>query len=188
MVWTPCCLACCSMAAPEALSRFTIARTVTPPVTICWAIVCIFCASPPAFWMSNSTPASLKAASSFGRSWLSHRGEEVVSGRMTPTLPEASPPPPLLLLLLDESDPPPQAARAKTAVAARADVVRVRRRTLRGALPFRWGCREIPPHILAWTRLRPQPHFAPGCRTVTSALALDESAGLALWLPAGNLS
>src|SRR3954449_1813460 len=154
MVDTPCFLACCSIAAPDALSRLTIASTVTPPVIICCAMVCIFWASFWAFWMSYLTPAALKAASSFGRSWLSHRGEDVVSGRITPTLPEAWPPPPLLLLLLlDESDPPPQAARAKTAVAARAVVVRVRRRTMRGALPFRWGCREIPPHILAWTSL-----------------------------------
>src|SRR6476660_6230008 len=124
MVDTPCFLACCSLAAPEALSRLTIARTVTPPVIICWAIVCIFCASFCAFWMSYWTPASLNAASSFGRSWLSHRGDDVVSGRITPTFPEALPPPlllPLLLLLLFE---PPQAATVSRRAAERA-VVRV---------------------------------------------------------------
>src|SRR4051795_9963350 len=129
MVDTPCFLACCSIAAPEALSRFTIARTVTPPVIICWAIVCIFCASFWAFWMSYLTPAALNAASSFGRSWLSHRGEEVVSGRMTPTLPEASPPPPLLLPLLLLLSLPPQAAMLKTRAAEKA-VIRVRRRAM----------------------------------------------------------
>src|SRR5664279_37362 len=43
--------------------------------------------SPLAFWMSNSTPACLKAASRLGRSWVSHRAEDLVSGRMTPILP-----------------------------------------------------------------------------------------------------
>src|SRR4051795_11585753 len=131
------------MAAPEALSRLTIARTVTPLVTICCAIVCIFCGSPPAFWMSYFTPAALNADSSFGRSWLSQRGDDVVSGRITPTFPEACPPPLLLLALLELPEPPPQAARARTAAALIAVVVKVRRRTMRGTLPFRWGCREI---------------------------------------------
>src|SRR4051794_10769433 len=117
------------MAAPEALSRLTIARTVTPPVIICWAIVCIFCASFCAFWMSNLTPAALNAFSRFGRSWLSQRGEDVVSGRMTPILPEALPPPLLLPLLLLLSLLPPQAAMLKTVATARA-VVRVRRRAM----------------------------------------------------------
>src|ERR1700712_4634729 len=149
MVDTPCFLACDSIAAPEALSRLTIARTVTPPVIICWAMVCIFCASFCAFWMSYLTPAALKAASSFGRSWLSHRGEEVVSGRMTPTLPGALPPPLLLLPL-----PLPllsfelQAAREmlRTRGAARA-IIRERRRAMI-VLPFRWGYRGIRAAIL----------------------------------------
>src|SRR6476660_7740003 len=126
MVDTPCFLACCSIAAPEALSRLTIARTVTPPVIICWAMVCIFWA---AFWVSYLTPAALNADSSFGRSWLSQRGEDVVSGRMTPTFPEALPPPLLLLLLLLLPLLPPQAAMLKTVATARA-VVRVRRRAM----------------------------------------------------------
>src|SRR4051794_39739429 len=118
------------MAAPEAESRFTIARTVTPLVIICWAIVCICCASPCAFWMSKSTPAALKASESGGRSALSPRGDEVVSGRIPPPLPAAALPPPLLLPLpLLLSSLPPQAARPKTSVAARA-VMRVRRRAI----------------------------------------------------------
>src|SRR6476661_6261464 len=129
MVDTPCFLACFSIAAPDALSRLTIASTVTPPVIICWAMVCIFCASFWAFWMSYLTPAALNADSSFGRSWLSQRGEDVVSGRMTPTFPEALPPPLLLLLLLLLPLLPPQAAMLKTVATARA-VVRVRRRAM----------------------------------------------------------
>src|SRR4051812_48016085 len=120
------------MAAPDALSRLTIARTVTPPVIICWAMVCIFCGSFWAFWMSYLTPAFLKAASRFGRSALSHRGEEVVSGRITPILPEALPPlepelplplPPLPLL--------PQAVAPTSRAAERAVRVMMRRRAMR---------------------------------------------------------
>src|SRR5438309_10920282 len=103
-----------------------MARTVTPLVSICWAMVAIFCASPPAFWMSYWTPAFLKAASSCGRSCDSHRGDETVSGRITPILPEAALlppelllPEPLLLLLL-----PPQAATARSTAAETAVVVR----------------------------------------------------------------
>src|SRR4051812_35451726 len=148
MVDTPCFLACCSIAAPEALSRLTIASTVTPPVIICCAMVCIFWASFWAFWMSYLTPAALKAASSFGRSWLSHRGEDVVSGRITPTLPEALPPPPLLLPLLELSFPPPQAARVTTAATERAVVVRMRRRTMREPCHFVGVTEELVAHIL----------------------------------------
>ena len=54
------------------------------------AIWVIRSASPSAFWMSYSTPASSKAASSAGRSALSQRTEDSVSGRMTPILPAAS--------------------------------------------------------------------------------------------------
>src|SRR3954471_16966803 len=147
MVCTPCCLACFSIAAPEALSRLTMARTVTPPVIICCAMVCIFCASFCAFWMSYLTPADLNAASSFGRSWLSHRGEDVVSGRMTPTLPDAAPPP-LLLLELLELLPPPQAVSASKAAAVQA-VARVRRRTMIGPCHFVGDTEEKVAHILA---------------------------------------
>src|SRR4051812_31843902 len=66
--------------------------------------------------MSYSTPASLNAASRLGRSLASRRGEVVVSGRITPTLPSAFGVPPLLPSL-----PPslslPQAARAPNASA-----------------------------------------------------------------------
>nr|WP_284287311.1 hypothetical protein [Angustibacter aerolatus] len=96
---------------PLSLSRFTIARTVTPWVSIWSAIVCMRDASPSAFWMTASMPASLKAFSG-GRSADSHRADDFVSGRITPTLPLAAveppplPLPPLLLSL------PPQAVSA----------------------------------------------------------------------------
>src|SRR3954469_16438816 len=173
MVDTPCFLACCSIAAPEALSRLTIARTVTPPVIICWAMVCIFCLSFCAFWMSYLTPAALKAASSFGRSWLSHRGEEVVSGRMTPTLPEALPP--LLLLLplpLLSLEPQAASVRLKTIGAAR-PIIRVRRRAMI-VLPFRWGYRGIRAAHLARTPGVTASTPPTRCRTVTSGGPRDE--------------
>ena len=43
--------------------------------------------SPPAFWMSDSMPASSNAFCRLGRSLASQRGEVVASGRITPTLP-----------------------------------------------------------------------------------------------------
>src|SRR4051794_20888086 len=181
MVCTPCCLACCSIAAPEALSRLTIASTVTPLVIICWAIVCICCASPPAFWMSKSTPAALNADSSCGRSALSQRGDDVVSGRMTPTLPwlEALP-----LPLLPPLPPLPQAARPTTRPAARTVVIKVRRRAM-DLCPFlRWnsvvssGTCFARPHVTASTR-------PDRCTTVTWDEA-PTGPSAAVRLPAGN--
>jgi hypothetical protein len=69
--------------------------------------------------MSYWTPAALKAASRSGLSAVSQRAEDLVSGRMTPTLgvlpPLAAPlsPPPL-------SSPPPQAARMSVSAATAA--------------------------------------------------------------------
>ena len=111
-------------------------------------MVCIFCASFCAFWMSYWTPASLNAASSWGRSADSHRGEDLVSGRITPTLPLAAALlllPPLALLLPPLAVPllpllPPHAATVTRSVAERAVVVRMRRRAME-VLPFRRGYR-----------------------------------------------
>src|SRR3954451_20599912 len=77
-------------------------------------------------------PAASNAADSCGRPALSHRGDEVVSGRITPTLPAAWPPP---LLSLPPPPPPlsslpPHAATPSARVTARA-VMRVRRRAIR---------------------------------------------------------
>jgi len=89
MVLTPCEAAFSSMALPESESRLTIARTVTPDAIMLSAICVILSASPSAFWMSESTPAASNAAFSAGRSAVSQRTEDSVSGRMTPTLPLA---------------------------------------------------------------------------------------------------
>src|SRR6476469_8935349 len=105
MVDTPWLLALGSMAAPDAESRLTIARTVTPWVIIWSAMVCICDLSPLALSMTTSTPAALNAASRFGRSADSHRADDLVSGRMTPTLPALAALP--LLLLLELLPPPP---------------------------------------------------------------------------------
>src|SRR5664279_1332208 len=106
MVCTPCDLALVSMAAPESLSRLTIASTVAPLAIIWSAMVAMAALSPLAFWMSNSTPAFLKAASRLGRSWVSQRAEDLVSGRMTPILPvvPADPLPAAELAALDPAD------------------------------------------------------------------------------------
>src|SRR3954469_14523540 len=75
----------CSTALPDPESRLTIMRTLTPLVIMPSAIVWNVCLSPWAFWMSYSTPAALKASSRYFASAVSHRAEDLVSGRMTPT-------------------------------------------------------------------------------------------------------
>src|SRR3954454_13222757 len=83
-------------APPESESRFTIISTCTPPLIMLSQIVPNLALSPPAFWMSDSIPASSKAFLRLGRSLDSQRGEVVASGRITPTLPvDLEPPPPL---------------------------------------------------------------------------------------------
>src|SRR3954469_14582621 len=105
-------------AAPESESRLTIMRTLTPSLIIESQIVPNLAVSPPAFWMSDWMPASVKALVRLGRSLPSQRGDVVASGRITPTLPLAAavvfPPEGLLLLL---SLLLPQAAAAKRTIA-----------------------------------------------------------------------
>src|SRR5450631_1913111 len=115
----PAAFALASTAAPLALSRLTISRTLTFSLIIWSAIDWNFVTSPFAFWMSESTPAASKAALSSGRSLVSQRAEEAESGRMTPTfglavgLADVEP-----VLLLDAAGVAvellPQAARANT--------------------------------------------------------------------------
>ena len=93
MVATPCDLALSSTALPVPESRLTIISTLAPPVIIWSAMVWNWVLSPWAFWMSYSTPAALKAASRSGLSLFSQRAEDLVSGRMTPTLAGLSAPP-----------------------------------------------------------------------------------------------
>src|ERR1700710_3155327 len=93
---TPAFLACCSMAAPDAASRSTIMRTLTPEDSICCAMVFIFAAEPLAFWMVQSSLYLVQSALSAFGSAVIQRGEDVVSGRMMPTLaslPSTAPPP-----------------------------------------------------------------------------------------------
>jgi hypothetical protein len=94
-VITPAFLAAWRIAAPEAASRSTIIRALTPDDSICCAIVFIFAAEAPAFWMSQFKFAFLQAARRAVGSAVTQRGEEVVSGRMMPTfapLPSMVPP------------------------------------------------------------------------------------------------
>ena len=77
-----------------------MASTVTPLAIIESAICAILSASSCAFWMSYLTPASLNAASRAGRSAVSQRTEDSVSGRITPILASAALSLPLPLLPL----------------------------------------------------------------------------------------
>src|SRR6185369_10731787 len=111
MVATPACAAFERTALPVPLSRLTIMRTLTPLVIIwsamVWKAFLSFCA----FWMSYSTPAALNAASRYLRSAVSHRAEDALSGRMTPTFAFFAGVVPPVLLLLPQADSPPRAIR-----------------------------------------------------------------------------
>src|SRR4051794_10449568 len=76
----------------DAGSMSTSSSTLTFSPIMAWQICSHLEASPPAFWMSDLRPASLKAFASDGRSLFSQRFEVTVSGRMTPIVP----PPPAL--------------------------------------------------------------------------------------------
>src|SRR4051794_41544798 len=60
-------------------------RTLTPSWIIESAMVAILPVSPSAFWMSAFTPASSNAFCRYGLSKDSHRADDCVSGRITPT-------------------------------------------------------------------------------------------------------
>src|SRR5215207_847003 len=110
-------------ALPESESRLTISRTLTPELIIPSQIVPNFDLSPLAFWMSDWRPAVSNADFSSGRSLASQRGEVEASGRMTPTLPAASPPPPP-----PSPSSPPQADSSKVAAASAAAAMEERLR------------------------------------------------------------
>src|SRR3954453_22974214 len=103
MTGTPWSWAFLMTVAADGLSRLTITSTLAQALSIWSAMVANFALSPLAFWMSYSTPASLKACVRNGRSAPSQRAEEAVSGRMTPTLPLG-----LSLLLEDLLEPLPE--------------------------------------------------------------------------------
>src|SRR3954469_14863568 len=123
MTFTPCDFAFASIAAPEPESRLTSSRTFAPFVMACSACCCWVDLSPCAFWMVTGTPAALNACWSNGRSAVSQRTDDFVSGSSTATL-SAELLLPLLLLLPPPPPPlssPPQAAtpneRAHSALA-----------------------------------------------------------------------
>src|SRR3954453_6365325 len=148
IVLMPAFLALVSTWAPEALSRFVMMRTLTPSWIIESAMVANLFLSPRAFWMSALTPAASNACCRYGLSNDSHRCDDCVSGRITPT---CAPPPaadeelppalpglePLLLLGLPQAERP----RAPTAPMATSPTKRMRmlRSFLRprGVVPIR---------------------------------------------------
>src|SRR3954447_14647851 len=100
MTLTPWDFALASIAAPEPESRLTSRITFAPFVIACSACCCWVDLSPWAFWIVTGTPADLNACWSNGRSAVSQRTDDFVSGRSTATLSAEAPLPPLLLLLL----------------------------------------------------------------------------------------
>src|SRR4051794_4599108 len=76
-----------------AASMSTSRMTLTFSPIMAWQICSHLLASPSAFWMVSVRPAALNALSSDGRSLFSQRFEVIVSGRITPTLPDAVAPP-----------------------------------------------------------------------------------------------
>src|SRR3954452_2726800 len=116
MLLMPAAAAFLGHAPPESESRFTIISTWTPPLIMPSQIVPNLALSPPAFWMSESMPASSNAFFRLGRSLASQRGDVVVSGRMTPTflVAELEPPPP-------PPPPPPELSSLPHAEAVRAN-------------------------------------------------------------------
>src|SRR5689334_3098512 len=82
MTGTPAVCAFCSTVAP---TPFRSTSSITPQPLVSWAcamdvyLVVLFCA----FWMFALNPASVSALFSAGRSPLSQRGDDSVSGRMT---------------------------------------------------------------------------------------------------------
>src|SRR4051794_29495805 len=76
-----------AMAAPEPESRLTRRSTFAPLVSICSACCCCVDLSPSALSMMALTPAAANAFLSSGRSTVSQRTDDLVSGSRTPTVP-----------------------------------------------------------------------------------------------------
>src|SRR5438034_10486400 len=131
MTLTPWDLAFASIAAPEPESRFTSRITFAPFVMACSACCCCVDLSPWAFWIVDWTPAALNASASSGRSAVSQRTDDWVSGSRTATLPALPdvlllPDDVLLLLLLphaampsDSADNAPATASARREIGER---------------------------------------------------------------------
>src|SRR5919199_1771463 len=150
----PAFLALVSTSAPDAGSRLTIMRTLTPSLIIESAMVANLFLSPRAFWMSALTPAAVNACCRYGLSNDSQRADDCVSGRITPTW---APPPPAALLelppappvLVDDDPLPelPQAARPSSPAALTATTPTKRFRMLRSFLGVRLDPRDHAPAV-----------------------------------------
>src|SRR4051794_38961870 len=129
MTLTPRDFALASIAAPEPESRLTSSRTFAPFVMACSACCCWVDLSPWAFWMVTGTPACLNAACRSGRSAVSQRTDDFVSGSSTATLSAEVLLPPLLLLLLLPLplSLPPHAARPSERAHSALAMARTRR-------------------------------------------------------------
>src|SRR3954468_2983711 len=127
MTLTPWDFALASIAAPEPESRLTSRITFAPLVIACSACCCWVDLSPWAFWMVAGTPAALNACCRSGRSAVSQRTDDLVSGSSTATLSADLLLLPLLLLLPPPplSLPPQAATRNERAHSA---LARARRR------------------------------------------------------------
>src|SRR3954462_5746612 len=108
MTLTPLACAAVSIAAPEPESRFVSRMIFAPLVIACSACCCWVDLSPCAFWIVTGTPADLNACWSNGRSAVSQRTDDFVSGRSTATLSAVllALQLPLLPLLLPPPPPP----------------------------------------------------------------------------------
>src|SRR4051794_16580393 len=125
-------------AAPESESRLTMSSALTPELIMPSAMLWNLLTSPPAFWMSDWTPAASNACLSSGRSAPSQRAEEAESGRITPTFPLAADvdgeAPPPAAAELEELSEPPQAVRPSRPAALTATSPTKRMRMLRSFL------------------------------------------------------
>src|SRR5689334_14574155 len=99
MTFAPFACAALMIAAPDPGSRSTSRMTFAPLVSAWSAWLRWVVGSPCAFTIVYGTPAALNASARYRRSWVSHRTDDLVSGRRTATLPALAP----LVVLL----PPP---------------------------------------------------------------------------------
>src|SRR6185312_15419072 len=93
MTGMPAAFASCSTVIDVEGSMSVMIRTLTFSWIMPCAMVWNFDLSPSAFWMSALMPASANAFCRAGRSAVSQRVDDWVSGRITPTVPLAVPPP-----------------------------------------------------------------------------------------------
>ena len=132
MTGMPCDLALVSTWAP---APFRSTSSITPqPLLSCWsAIVAYFSVSFWAFWMSAVKPAAVSALFRAGRSPLSQRGDDSVSGRMTQArLATAFVAPPELLVLPGPAAEHPARARVERAATATIPMIVL----FKASLPF----------------------------------------------------